>query len=293
MSHISRKPKPPRCGRACPGPHRARSIISSGPLHHSYSSGFLSSSSCREASASSRDVAFASLRPLACDFRRLRFSRSASFSRSCREFLAGWLLRWFLSSVIVNPFGMGGRSRERQPRPADLAAVATYCGSSLGASISPNPTFQQNDRIQGAIRPIRALPATRGRNRNQMARNCSRKGDRGRPTPISIIFEGLADPSRACAYGGLVARIGPLCRGPFGPILVSGACCRSSVVEHSIGNGEVDSSILSGSTSLSLATPMSNQHDCRVSLIVGFGCFSRNGPHCRSQTQQDINRLPA
>jgi hypothetical protein len=29
----------------------------------------------------------------------------------------------------------------------------------------------------------------------------------------------------------------------------SGACCRSSVVEHSIGNGEVDSSILSGSTS--------------------------------------------
>ena len=27
-----------------------------------------------------------------------------------------------------------------------------------------------------------------------------------------------------------------------------GACCRSSVVEHSIGNGEVDSSILSGST---------------------------------------------
>jgi hypothetical protein len=33
------------------------------------------------------------------------------------------------------------------------------------------------------------------------------------------------------------------------PILVSGACCRSSVVEHSIGNGEVDSSILSGSTS--------------------------------------------
>src|ERR1700733_1983336 len=32
-------------------------------------------------------------------------------------------------------------------------------------------------------------------------------------------------------------------------ILVSGACCRSSVVEHSIGNGEVDSSILSGSTS--------------------------------------------
>src|SRR6202161_1769716 len=36
----------------------------------------------------------------------------------------------------------------------------------------------------------------------------------------------------------------------FWPILVSGARCRSSVVEHSIGNGEVDSSILSGSTIL-------------------------------------------
>jgi hypothetical protein len=43
--------------------------------------------------------------------------------------------------------------------------------------------------------------------------------------------------------------------GPLGPILVSGACCRSSVVEHSIGNGEVDSSILSGSTSFSRADP--------------------------------------
>ena len=70
------------------------------------------------------------------------------------------------------------------------------------------------------------------------------------------VFEGLAAPSRACACGGLVARIGPLCRGPFGPILVSGACCRSSVVEHSIGNGEVDSSILSGSTIVFLGTSL-------------------------------------
>jgi hypothetical protein len=37
----------------------------------------------------------------------------------------------------------------------------------------------------------------------------------------------------------------------LGPILLYRACCRSSVVEHSIGNGEVDSSILSGSTSFS------------------------------------------
>jgi hypothetical protein len=36
--------------------------------------------------------------------------------------------------------------------------------------------------------------------------------------------------------------------GPLGPIPPIPARCRSSVVEHSIGNGEVDSSILSGST---------------------------------------------
>ena len=40
----------------------------------------------------------------------------------------------------------------------------------------------------------------------------------------------------------------PACRGPLGRFLLPRACCRSSVVEHSIGNGEVDSSILSGST---------------------------------------------
>jgi hypothetical protein len=41
----------------------------------------------------------------------------------------------------------------------------------------------------------------------------------------------------------------PALLGPFGRFSLSGARCRSSVVEHSIGNGEVDSSILSGSTS--------------------------------------------
>jgi hypothetical protein len=52
---------------------------------------------------------------------------------------------------------------------------------------------------------------------------------------------------RACAARGLVARIGAPCGGLL-PDSRLGACCRSSVVEHSIGNGEVDSSILSGST---------------------------------------------
>ena len=37
--------------------------------------------------------------------------------------------------------------------------------------------------------------------------------------------------------------------GFFRPIFFLRPCCRSSVVEHSLGKGEVDSSILSGSTS--------------------------------------------
>jgi hypothetical protein len=54
----------------------------------------------------------------------------------------------------------------------------------------------------------------------------------------------------------------PALLGPFGRFSLSGARCRSSVVEHSIGNGEVDSSILSGSTS----SPNNNnnlEHKCR------------------------------
>lgn len=48
-----------------------------------------------------------------------------------------------------------------------------------------------------------------------------------------------------------MADIGPLGRVPQAPDSFTSTCCRSSVVEHSIGNGEVDSSILSGSTTAS------------------------------------------
>ena len=47
-----------------------------------------------------------------------------------------------------------------------------------------------------------------------------------------------------------MADIGPLGRPPLAADSCPSTCCRSSVVEHSIGNGEVDSSILSGSTIL-------------------------------------------
>ena len=65
------------------------------------------------------------------------------------------------------------------------------------------------------------------------------------------VFEGLFVGHRgghdACAGVPLMARITPL-RADFFGFPDSCSCCRSSVVEHSIGNGEVDSSILSGST---------------------------------------------
>ena len=48
-----------------------------------YSLGFFPLPSCSETSSSLEDAIRVSLRPRACDFRRLRFSRSASFSRSC------------------------------------------------------------------------------------------------------------------------------------------------------------------------------------------------------------------
>jgi hypothetical protein len=61
------------------------------------------------------------------------------------------------------------------------------------------------------------------------------------------MFLRAAARSRACAGGGLVARTAALAGANWADSL-SRARCRSSVVEHSLGKGEVDSSILSGST---------------------------------------------
>ena len=62
--------------------HATRRAIGDFPL--SYWPGFSPLAVSREASAFS-EGALASSRPRACDFRRLRFSRSASFSRSRRK----------------------------------------------------------------------------------------------------------------------------------------------------------------------------------------------------------------
>ena len=70
--------------------------------------GFFTLPSCGEASSGSVGAGARSPRPRACDFRRLRFSRNASLSRSCRgSFFAAppvWPSHLSLSSVIVNPF---------------------------------------------------------------------------------------------------------------------------------------------------------------------------------------------
>src|ERR1700749_3710280 len=52
---------------------------------------------------------------------------------------------------------------------------------------------------------------------------------------------------------------------PYGisaPPLITATCCRSSVVEHSLGKGEVHSSILSGSTTIPLKITIARRLTC-------------------------------
>jgi hypothetical protein len=68
-----------------------------------------------------------------------------------------------------------------------------------------------------------------------------RKKDRGKSRFPAI-------PTHACALWGLVARIAAFAAALLRDSRVGRRRCRSSVVEHSLGKGEVLSSILSGST---------------------------------------------
>ena len=82
-----------------------------------------------------------------------------------------------------------------------------------------------------------------------------RTGYRPRSTTLLQRFSLILAPSRASlvlAPEGSLWQEPPACRDLLGRFFGYRACCRSSVVEHSIGNGEVDSSILSGSTSYRL-----------------------------------------
>ena len=69
---------------------------------------------------------------------------------------------------------------------------------------------------------------------------------------------------RACACGDLWQEPAA-CRAFPSILFCPAACCRSSVVEHSLGKGEVDSSILSGSTSCSTKSKhLQTAHDGRL-----------------------------
>src|SRR6266571_3567171 len=105
---------------------------------------------------------------------------------------------------------------------------------------------RRNDRIRGHD-PAHQGAAGAGRGNGEPDRPATgpTEGSRGRPALIVTVLD--RPPPHACAAGDLVARIGPPCWGLLADSYIR-ACCRSSVVEHSIGNGEVESSILSGST---------------------------------------------
>src|SRR4051794_28883109 len=69
-------------------------------------------------------------------------------------------------------------------------------------------------------------------------------GGETRFQPVSVAFP----PAARLRQRGPCGKNRPPAGALLGRFYLSRACCRSSVVEHSIGNGEVDSSILSGST---------------------------------------------
>jgi hypothetical protein len=138
-----------------------------------------------------------SLRPLACDFRLLRFSRSASFSRSRRESFAATACRPTLSRSSV----IAGLS-EAVARPQNIRWFKPMHGHSNG---DWEPVWQFNRVAGGETRFWRVLVAFPGRH-------------------VLAPAGGLWQEPAAC-------------RGLLGRFCISRARCRSSVVEHSIGNG--------------------------------------------------------
>jgi hypothetical protein len=140
-------------------------------------------------------------------------------------------------------------------RPLDSLRLAAPAHPSHPSSIDHRSwngisrTIDETDKMIefGVISPDRGACRAREANREP---DQPLKPVAGRLTPILVVFRGREGCPRACVSGGLVARIGRLVGALLGRFSYPRACCRSSVVEHSIGNGEVDSSILSGSTIL-------------------------------------------
>jgi hypothetical protein len=123
--------------------------------------------------------------------------------------------------------------------------------------------------------PIEALAAPGEETGNRIGPQLSLR--KHRPACPADFCRILMTPgaARALAHEGALWQGSAALAGPFWADSRIPACCRSSVVEHSIGNGEVDSSILSGSTSFSLvkAFQIGMNAGCRLAA-----CFHQYQP---------------
>jgi hypothetical protein len=170
---------------------RSISAASGDPVR--YRSGFFSPSSCDETPPPWEDADAGSLRPLAWDFRRFRFSRNARFSRSCLESLppAGRFAAvgscpgpLFSSSVIVDLF-------DAQPRMIG----AWTDGRTIRIGTLPRQCLERWHRFVASGDP-------------RCGRLCCRSISYSTRASCNLRFpDGLP-----CAGLGLVARIGPPCR---------------------------------------------------------------------------------
>jgi hypothetical protein len=144
-----------------------------------------------------------------------------------------------ISPGIENAFGV---DPGRRPPPARLTGV--------GWEGEMSRFFKRPERVAPPRPPPRPSSAS-GRGSSAVASTIDQRADRiirARRSGVGAMCRGL--PSRpAGSPGTFLAPCHPLWQFPRASGGAPAApCCRSSVVEHSLGKGEVDSSILSGST---------------------------------------------
>jgi hypothetical protein len=172
----------------------------------------------------------ASLRPRACDFRRLRFSRSASFNRSCRESFTDdpdCPSRLALSSFIADPFeyyiSPGDYTGDRTPCTGAGQLAPLHDGTlEFSASIGNWPFLGGIGRVkldesckmiefEALFSPLKALAPQTGATGNRIGPELLRLKQEACVTAdfFGPSWTFLSLP-RACARGVLVARTGRL-----------------------------------------------------------------------------------
>src|SRR4051794_32039588 len=154
-------------------------------------------------------------------------------------------------------------SRAKGWRPARISSIPGW--------YSPRQASANADQSRSKPRgpsTARASPATPERQSTRVPNTSKNNalGFAGTLYPSRFAVLGLKRATRVEVNRGDGPRALPLAgwlwhnARRFGPLFkVPRACCRSSVVEHSLGKGEVDSSILSGST---IAPPKTKQKQC-------------------------------